>query len=153
MTFKMSFKKRFLFTLLMCIGMASSMSWVKMATNQGINGPMWHVFWLALGPTIVFAFIFNFFVVAGCNQLLVKWQTKGMTNQEAIGIKAGTIRGWTMLLMMSFTMSTRALLINGTLFHLTLGQFILGYFGTLTMAYFIRDVIVLPLVRKMLFRA
>ncbi len=149
----MTFKQRLGFTLLMCIGMATSMSWLGMATNMGINAAMWRVFWLALAPTIAFAFIFNFVVVSTLSELLAKWWTKGMTDSEAIGFKSGAIRGWTMLLMMSFTMSTRALLINGTFYHLTVEQFILSFFGTFTTAYFVRDILIMPLVRHLLFHA
>ncbi|MFC6294872.1 hypothetical protein ACFQH1_06630 [Lactiplantibacillus daoliensis] len=149
----MNFKQRLGFTLLMSIGMATSMSWLGMAKSMGINGAMWRVFLLALAPTIAFAFVFNFLVVATLTNWLVKWWTKGMTDTKAIGFKSGAIRGWIMLLMMSFTMSTRALLINGTFFHLTVSQFILSFFGTFTMAYFVRDILIMPLVRHLLFHA
>jgi len=148
----MAFKRRVLFILFMCIGMGGSMSWLKLATNQGINSSMWRVFLISVLPTIAFAFVFNFLIVSNVSNWLVRWRTKNMTDEKAIGLKAGAIRGWTMLIMMSFTMSTRALLITGTLSHMTVVQFILGYFGTLTMAYFVRDVIIMPLVRRILFR-
>lgn len=148
----MTFKQRFIFTLLMCIGMASSMSWLGMANNQGINSSMWRLFWLTLLPTIAFGFVFNFLIVGTLNNWLVKWQTKNMTDQNEIDLKSGMIRGWTMLLIMSFTMSTRALIINGSLFHMTIIQFILGFFGTFTTAYFVRDIIIMPSVRYIMFR-
>jgi len=146
----MTFKKRLLFTLLMCTGMASSMSWLGMATKMGINRGMWRIFGLALLPTIGFAFVFNFVVVGTLTQLLIKWRTRNMVNQTAILLKANAMRGWTMLLVMCLTMSTRALMMNGTLFHMTITQFILGFFGTLTTAYFVRNIFIMPLVRKIL---
>jgi len=149
----MAFKRYILFILFMCIGMGGSMSWLKLATNLGINSSMWRLFLISVLPTIAFAFLFNFLIVGNISNLLVKWRTKNMTDEKAIGLKAGVIRGWTMLIMMSFTMSTRALWISGTLSHMTVVQFILGYFGTLTMAYFVRDVIIMPLVRRILFRS
>ena len=75
-----------------------------------------------------------------------------MNNEVAIRLKNDNIRGWIILLTMSFTMSTRALLINGMLFHMTPVQFIFGFFGTLTTAYFIRDVFIMPIVRRLVFR-
>jgi len=149
----MAFKRYILFILFMCIGMGGSMNWLKLATNLGINRSMWRLFLISVLPTIAFAFLFNFLIVGNISNLLVKWRTKNMTDEKAIGLKAGVIRGWTMLIMMSFTMSTRALWISGTLSHMTVVQFILGYFGTLTMAYFVRDVIIMPLVRRILFRS
>lgn len=148
----MAFKRQVLFILFMCIGMGGSMSWLKLATNQGINSSMWRVFLISVLPTIAFAFVFNFLIVSNISNWLVKLLTKNITDEKVIGLKAGAIRGWTMLIMMSFTMSTRALWISGTLSHMTVVQFILGYFGTLTMAYFVRDVVIMPLVRRILFR-
>ncbi|WP_261810786.1 hypothetical protein [Levilactobacillus humaensis] len=143
----MTLKQRLLFTLLMCTGMASSMSWLGMAKSQGINLAMWRLFGLAVVPTILFAFVFNLLIVVNLSNLLIKWWTRRLVNEETIQLKAGTIRSWTMLLVMSFTMSTRALLMNGTLFHMSVTQFILSYFGTLTMAYFIRDLFVMPAIQ------
>lgn len=125
----MNLKQRILFTLLMCIGMGSSMSWLGIAESQGINGSMWRLFLLSILPTIAFAFVFNMLIVGNVSNWLVKWFTKNMTDTAAIGLKTGTIRGWTMLIMMSFTMSTRALWVNGTLYHMTAEQFILGFLG------------------------
>jgi len=148
----MTLKQRLLFTLFLCTGMASSMSWLGMAKSMGINHEMWRLFWLAVGPTIIFAFIFNLLVVSNLSSLLIKWQTRRLVDSAAIRLKATTIRSWTMLLGMCFTMSTRALMMNGTLFHMTVGQFILGFFGTLTMAYFIRDLFIMPIATHLVFR-
>jgi len=131
--------------------MGSSMSWLKMATNMGINGAMWRLFFLSVIPTIVFAFVFNLLVVGNVNKWLIKWQTRNINDKAIADLKAGTIRGWTIILLMSFTMSTRAILINGSIYHMTIVQFILGYFGTLTMAYFVRDTFIMPIVNRMLF--
>ncbi|MQS52976.1 hypothetical protein [Companilactobacillus mishanensis] len=149
----MTLKERILFTLFMCIGMATSMTWLGLATSQGVNPSMWHIFLISILPTIGFAFIFNFLIVGNISNLLVKLWTRGMTNQEAIGLKAGEIRGWTMLLIMSFTMSTRALIINGSIFHMTILTFLLGYFVKLTMAHFIRAILVMPAVRRIMLQA
>ncbi|MFD1548753.1 hypothetical protein [Levilactobacillus fuyuanensis] len=148
----MTFKQRLLFTLLLCTGMAGSMSWLGMAVNAGINLTMWRVYLLSIVPTIIFAFIFNLLIASTLSTLLIKWWTRGMANADAIHLKAGTIRSWTMLLVMCFTMSTRALIMNGTLGHMTAVQFILGFFETLTSAYFIRELFIMPAVRRIMAR-
>lgn len=149
----MTFKQRLLFTLLLCTGMAGSMSWLGMAVNAGINLTMWRVYLLSIVPTIIFAFIFNLLIASTLSTLLIKWWTQGMANADAIQLKAGTIRSWTMLLVMCFTMSTRALIMNGTLGHMTVVQFILSFFETLTTAYFIRELFIMPAVRRIMARS
>ncbi|AVK61869.1 hypothetical protein C5Z25_08840 [Lactobacillus sp. CBA3605] len=148
----MTLKQRLLFTLFLCTGMAGSMSWLGMAKSMGINGEMWRLFWLSIGPMIAFAFVFNLLVVSNLSNLLIKWRTRRLTDSAVIRLKAATIRSWTMLLSMCFTMSTLALTVNGTLFHMTVAQFILGFFGTLTMAYFIRDLVIMPLATRLVFQ-
>jgi len=148
----MTLKQRLLFSLLMCTGMATSMSWLGMAKNLGLTSTMWRLFLVSVLPTIAFAFVLNFVVVGNLANLLIKLRTQRMADEAAIRLKANAIRGWTMLLTMCFTMSTRALLMNGTLFHMTVSQFVLSFFGTLTMAYFIREIFVMPVVRNLVFR-
>lgn len=150
----MTFKQRLLFTLLLCTGMAGSMSWLGMAANAGINLTMWRVYLLSIVPTIIFAFafVFNLLIASTLSTLLIKWRTRRMANADAIQLKAGTIRSWTMLLVMCFTMSTRALIMNGTLGHMTAVQFILSFFETLTSAYFIRELFIMPAVRRIMAR-
>ena len=148
----MTLKQRLLFTLFLCTGMAGSMSWLGMAKSVGINHNMWRVFWLSVGPTIAFAFVLNLLVAVNLSNLLIKWQTHRMVDEARIQAKSTTIRSWTMLLTMCFTMSTRALLLNGTLGHMTVSQFILGFVSTLTMAYFIRDLFVMPAATRLVFR-
>ncbi|MFD1454441.1 hypothetical protein ACFQ44_01950 [Levilactobacillus lanxiensis] len=148
----MTLKQRLIFSFLMCTGMASSMSWLGMAKNMGINANMWRVFGLSVGPTILFAFVLNVLVVSNLSTLLVKIGTRPLVNASAIQLRAGTIRSWTMLLVMCFTMSTRALLMNGTLAHMTVTQFVLSFFSTLTMAYFVRDLLIMPAIQRLMTR-
>lgn len=148
----MTLKQRLLFTLLMCIGMGSVMSWLGMATSEGLGPSMWQTFWPSVVPTIAFAFIFNLLVASNLSNWLIKWRTKGLTDPAAKELKAGTIRGWTMILTMCLTMSTRGVLQSGALFHMTFAQFLLEFFESLAMAYFVRDLFIKPLVRRLVFR-
>jgi len=148
----MTLKQRLIFSFLMSVGMAGSMSWLGMATSMGINATMWRVFGLSVGPTILFAFVFNVLVASNLSTLLIKLRTRRLIDESAIKLKAGTIRSWTMLLVMCFPMSTGALLMNGTLAHMTVTQFILSFFSTLTMAYFVRDLFIMPAIQRLITR-
>jgi len=41
---------------------------------------------------------------------------------------------------------------NGTLAHMTVAQFILSFFSTLTMAYFVRDLLIMPGIQRLMTR-
>ncbi|MFC6182478.1 DUF2798 domain-containing protein [Lactiplantibacillus daowaiensis] len=145
----MPLKQRLTFTLIMCIGMGSLMSLLGMGLSMGWSPRVFHAFWLSVLPTIAFAFVFNLLIASNIASLLIKLGTHHLTDQLLIRKRTGQIRGWAMILVMCFTMSTRALIMNGTLTHLTLVQFISEFLVSLTLAYIVRGSLVKPIARKL----
>ena len=145
----MPLKQRLTFTLIMCIGMGSIMSFLGMVTSSGWSNSLMHQFELSVLPTIAFAFVFNLLIASNIAAALIKFGTRNLTDAQAIFKRTSTIRGWAMILVMCLTMSTRALVMNGVIFKMTPVQFGLGFIESLIMALIVRDFFVKPIARKL----
>ncbi|VDG25526.1 hypothetical protein [Lactiplantibacillus mudanjiangensis] len=145
----MPLKQRLVFTLMMCIGMGSIMSWLGMVTSTGLSATVMHQFWLQVLPTIAFAYVFNLLIATNLAALAIKLGTRRLTDTVAIMKRAQTIRGWVMIVVMCLTMSTRALIMTGALYQMTPLQFGLGFIESLIMALIVRDFFVKPVTRRL----
>ncbi|KRN03352.1 hypothetical protein FD13_GL000135 [Levilactobacillus senmaizukei DSM 21775 = NBRC 103853] len=145
----MNSKQRLLFSITMTTIMASVMSWLGMAKSTGINLAFWRAYATSILPTLAFAIMWNVLVASNVAKLMIKLGTRKLTDEAEIITRSGTIRSWTMISVMCFTMSTLALVVNGELFAMTPVTFILAFFGDFTMAFFVRGMFVMPLVKRM----
>ncbi|MFC6274461.1 hypothetical protein ACFQET_02910 [Levilactobacillus tangyuanensis] len=145
----MNSKQRLLFSITMTTFMASIMSWIGMAKSTGLNPEFWRTYATSILPTLAFAIMWNVLVASNVAKLMIKLGTRNLTDADEITTRSSTIRSWTMISVMCFTMSTLALVVNGELSAMTPVTFILSFFGDFTMAFFVRGMFVMPLVKRL----
>jgi hypothetical protein len=147
----MSTKQRLFLTAEMCLGMGSIMSLIGNLFAMGWTTSAFHAFFVWWVQTIVVAFIYNLMVASNITNWLISRATVGLTGQALLK-KSSQIRGWTMIVIMCFSMCTWGLLTAGQLPAIGVTGLLMTWARSFILAYIVRGILVKPLAMRIMLK-
>ncbi|ERL64165.1 hypothetical protein [Schleiferilactobacillus shenzhenensis] len=137
-------KQRFVVTVVIVFGMASIMSLIGNVLATGWNAVTWRswlVWWI---PTVVVAFLYNWFVAYHVTQWFIHRATRHVNDPTEVQRRSKGVTSRVMLLIMCVTMSTFGLLIGGAFAHIGFTALLWVWLRSLVIAFFVRGLLVKP---------